>query len=53
MGQIGAWLYLLIKWVENITYIYDATGAKLKKITTEGSSLITEYAGKYTYKMVH
>ncbi|WP_175392717.1 DUF6443 domain-containing protein [Aquimarina megaterium] len=34
----------------NITYIYDATGVKLKKITTEGSSLITEYAGNYVYK---
>ncbi|WP_234420915.1 DUF6443 domain-containing protein, partial [Aquimarina sp. Aq78] len=35
----------------NISYIYDATGAKLKKIATEGSSLIeTEYAGNYVYK---
>ncbi len=35
----------------NISYIYDATGAKLKKIVTEGSSLIeTEYAGNYVYK---
>ncbi|WP_108808290.1 DUF6443 domain-containing protein [Aquimarina spinulae] len=34
----------------NIAYIYDATGVKLKKITTEGSSLITEYAGSYVYK---
>ncbi len=34
----------------NISYIYDATGAKLKKIVTEGSSLITEYAGKYVYR---
>ncbi|WP_082994713.1 DUF6443 domain-containing protein [Aquimarina megaterium] len=35
----------------NITYIYDATGAKLKKIATEGSSLLeTEYAGNYVYK---
>ncbi|WP_254519198.1 DUF6443 domain-containing protein [Aquimarina sp. Aq78] len=35
----------------NINYIYDATGAKLKKIATEGSSLIeTEYAGNYVYK---
>ncbi|WP_103068807.1 DUF6443 domain-containing protein [Aquimarina sediminis] len=35
----------------NITYIYDATGAKLKKIVTEGGSLIeTEYAGNYVYK---
>ncbi|WP_109300057.1 DUF6443 domain-containing protein [Aquimarina sp. AU474] len=34
-----------------ISYIYDATGAKLKKIVTEGSSLInTEYAGNYVYK---
>ncbi|WP_282086892.1 DUF6443 domain-containing protein [Aquimarina algiphila] len=35
----------------NISYIYDATGTKLKKIATEGSSLIeTEYAGNYIYK---
>ncbi|WP_132066303.1 RHS repeat domain-containing protein, partial [Aquimarina spinulae] len=34
----------------NITYIYDATGVKLKKITTEGSSSTTEYAGNYIYK---
>ena len=36
----------------NISYIYDATGAKLKKIVTEGSSLTntTEYAGNYVYK---
>ncbi|MBQ4820848.1 DUF6443 domain-containing protein [Aquimarina sp. MMG016] len=35
----------------NIQYIYDATGAKLKKIATEGSSLTTtEYAGNYVYK---
>ncbi|WP_109302183.1 DUF6443 domain-containing protein [Aquimarina sp. AU474] len=34
-----------------ISYLYDATGAKLKKIVTEGSSLInTEYAGNYVYK---
>ncbi len=34
-----------------ISYIYDATGAKLKKIVTEGSSLInTEYTGNYVYK---
>ncbi|WP_282086929.1 N-acetylmuramoyl-L-alanine amidase [Aquimarina algiphila] len=35
----------------NITYIYNATGAKLKKIAPSGSSLIeTEYAGNYIYK---
>ncbi|WP_164914066.1 DUF6443 domain-containing protein [Aquimarina sediminis] len=35
----------------NISYIYDATGAKLKKIVTEGGSLIeTEYAGNFVYK---
>ncbi|MDH7447548.1 DUF6443 domain-containing protein [Aquimarina sp. 2201CG14-23] len=35
----------------NIEYIYDATGVKQKKITTEGSSLTTtEYAGNYIYK---
>ncbi|WP_282079915.1 RHS repeat domain-containing protein [Aquimarina algiphila] len=35
----------------NITYIYDATGAKLKKIAPSGSSLIeTEYTGNYIYK---
>ena len=34
-----------------ISYIYDATGAKIKKVATEGSSLInTEYAGNYVYK---
>ncbi len=34
-----------------ISYIYDATGAKQKKIVTEGSSNIsTEYAGNYIYK---
>ncbi len=33
-----------------IAYIYDATGAKLKKIVTEGSSITTEYAGNYVYK---
>ncbi|MEW7291262.1 DUF6443 domain-containing protein [Aquimarina sp. 2304DJ70-9] len=33
-----------------ISYIYDATGAKLKKIVTEGSSVTTEYAGNYVYK---
>ncbi|WP_459213107.1 DUF6443 domain-containing protein [Aquimarina rhabdastrellae] len=35
----------------NITYIYDATGIKQKKIATEGSnSTITEYAGNFIYK---
>ncbi|WP_271766760.1 DUF6443 domain-containing protein [Aquimarina algiphila] len=35
----------------NISYIYDATGVKLKKIAPSGSSLIeTEYAGNYIYK---
>ncbi|MDY8138214.1 DUF6443 domain-containing protein [Aquimarina sp. 2201CG5-10] len=35
----------------NITYIYDATGVKLKKIATEGSSVTTtDYAGNYVYK---
>ncbi len=35
----------------NISYIYDATGTKLKKIVTEGSSLTeTEYVGNYIYK---
>ncbi len=34
----------------NINYIYDATGTKLKKIVTEGSSFTTEYAGNYIYK---
>ncbi|MBQ0738836.1 hypothetical protein J9332_31420, partial [Aquimarina celericrescens] len=33
-----------------ISYIYDATGAKQKKIVTEGSSITTEYAGNYIYK---
>ncbi|SHJ67770.1 RHS repeat domain-containing protein, partial [Aquimarina spongiae] len=33
-----------------IAYIYDATGAKQKKIVTEGSSITTEYAGNYVYK---
>jgi len=37
--------------VGNISYIYDASGAKLKKIATEGSSLITtDYAGNYVYE---
>ncbi len=35
----------------NISYIYDATGAKLKKTAPSGGSLIeTEYAGNYIYK---
>ncbi|WP_271767595.1 Ig-like domain-containing protein [Aquimarina algiphila] len=35
----------------DISYIYSATGAKLKKIAPSGSSLITtEYAGNYIYK---
>ncbi len=35
----------------NITYIYDATGAKLKKTVSEGSSLTTTaYAGNFVYK---
>ncbi|WP_299244094.1 DUF6443 domain-containing protein [uncultured Aquimarina sp.] len=34
----------------NISYIYDATGTKLKKIVTDGSSLTTEYAGNYVYE---
>ncbi len=35
----------------NITYIYDATGVKVKKIAPSGSSLTeTEYAGNYVYK---
>ncbi len=33
-----------------ISYIYDATGAKQKKIVIEGSSITTEYAGKYVYE---
>ncbi len=33
-----------------ISYIYDATGAKLKKIVTDGSSSTTEYAGNFVYK---
>ncbi|WP_459210600.1 DUF6443 domain-containing protein [Aquimarina rhabdastrellae] len=35
----------------NISYVYDATGIKQKKIATEGSnSTITEYSGNYIYK---
>ncbi|RKN75920.1 hypothetical protein D7Z94_24985 [Ulvibacterium marinum] len=34
-----------------IAYIYDATGVKLKKIATEGSSEVhTEYSGNYIYE---
>ena len=34
-----------------IAYIYDATGAKQKKIVTEGSSITnTEYLGSFVYK---
>ncbi|UGU18119.1 DUF6443 domain-containing protein [Sinomicrobium kalidii] len=34
-----------------IDYIYDASGIKLKKAVTEGSSVTnTEYAGKYIYE---
>ncbi|WP_299243570.1 DUF6443 domain-containing protein [uncultured Aquimarina sp.] len=34
----------------NITYIYDATGAKQKKVVSGGSSLIVEYAGNHVYE---
>ncbi len=35
----------------NISYIYDATGAKLKKIAPSGGSFTeTEYAGNYVYR---
>ncbi len=35
----------------NISYIYDATGSKVKKITTEGGSVTnTEYAGNFIYE---
>uniref|UniRef100_UPI00260206DF RHS repeat domain-containing protein n=1 Tax=uncultured Aquimarina sp. TaxID=575652 RepID=UPI00260206DF len=34
----------------NISYIYDATGAKQKKVVSGGSSLIVEYAGNYVYE---
>ncbi|MEW7279214.1 RHS repeat-associated core domain-containing protein [Aquimarina sp. 2201CG1-2-11] len=34
-----------------INYVYDATGAKLKKVATEsGNATTTEYAGGYIYK---
>ncbi len=32
----------------NISYIYDATGAKLKKVVSTGAT--TEYAGNYVYE---
>ncbi|WP_062062973.1 RHS repeat-associated core domain-containing protein [Aquimarina longa] len=39
------------KHTGTISYIYDATGAKLKKIATEGGSLTeTAYAGNFVYK---
>ena len=35
----------------NIQYIYDASGGKLKKVVTEGSSVtVTDYAGNYIYE---
>ncbi|WP_303315360.1 DUF6443 domain-containing protein [Flavivirga abyssicola] len=35
----------------NISYIYDASGAKLEKVVTEGSSMTkTKYAGNYVYE---
>ncbi|WP_303318397.1 DUF6443 domain-containing protein [Flavivirga abyssicola] len=35
----------------NISYIYDASGAKLEKVVTEGSSVTkTKYAGNYVYE---
>ncbi|AXT52774.1 RHS repeat-associated core domain-containing protein [Aquimarina sp. BL5] len=34
----------------NITYIYDATGVKQKKVVSGGSSLATEYAGNHVYE---
>ncbi|WP_298309688.1 DUF6443 domain-containing protein [uncultured Aquimarina sp.] len=34
----------------NITYIYDATGVKQKKVVSGGSSLIVEYAGNHVYE---
>jgi len=36
---------------KKITYSYDATGVKLKKVVTDGSTITTtDYAGNYTYK---
>ncbi len=38
----------------NIQYIYDATGVKLKKIVSEGSSFTaTEYCGNYVYEQLN
>uniref|UniRef100_UPI00261CBFE2 RHS repeat domain-containing protein n=2 Tax=uncultured Aquimarina sp. TaxID=575652 RepID=UPI00261CBFE2 len=34
----------------NISYIYDATGVKQKKVVSGGSSLTTEYAGNHVYE---
>ncbi|WP_299314625.1 DUF6443 domain-containing protein [uncultured Aquimarina sp.] len=34
----------------NITYIYNATGVKQKKVVSGGSSLIVEYAGNHVYE---
>src|SRR5690606_30150809 len=36
----------------NISYIYDASGTKLRKTVTEGSSVtsITDYSGNYIYE---
>ena len=36
----------------NISYIYDASGTKLQKTVTEGSSVasVTDYAGNYIYE---
>ncbi|WP_394748223.1 DUF6443 domain-containing protein [Spongiimicrobium salis] len=35
----------------NIAYVYDATGVKLEKRVTEGTSVVsTEYCGNYIYK---
>ncbi len=34
----------------NISYIYDATGTKLRKIAAGGSSVTTDYADSFVYK---